>query len=207
MADAPEATRDDGGAETARAPGERAVRPPTTRSELLAGAAAYAESVDLAVDLAAVDWEVSERATRRAGACLYDRRNERVTVRLTWAAFEAFGWAEFRETIRHELVHAWEFQRFGRSGHGPRFRRAAERVDAPRHCRPFTEPRVRLRCLDDDCAWSPGRHRASKAVTRPERMRCGDCRAPYEVEHVESGERWLTTEGYEEARARLGDRW
>lgn len=141
--------------------------------------------------------------TRRAGACLYDSENGEVTIRLTWAAYRAFGWAEFTDTIRHELVHAWEFQRFGESGHGERFRRKAAEIDAPRHCRTFTDPRLRLVCRNPACEWVAGRHRASKAVRRPERRRCGDCGSGYAVVHVESGERWETGEGYERARNRI----
>ncbi|RBI62269.1 sprT domain-containing protein [halophilic archaeon] len=178
---------------------------PDTRDELLERAAAYARTVDLDVDLAAVDWEISDRAKRRAGACVYDPDTGRVTIRLTWDAYRAFGWAEFAGTVRHELVHAWEFQRFGDSGHGDRFRRKAAAVDAPRHCRTFAEPRLRLDCTD--CAWTADRHRASKAVSRPSERRCGACGSRYRVEHVATGRTWRTRAGYLVARRRLGDEW
>jgi|GEM_PF-263920 len=178
---------------------------PTTRDELLRRAARYARTVPLDVDHAAVDWELSERAVRRAGACRYDATDDRVTIRLTWAAYRAYGWPAFAAVVRHELVHAWEFQQYGESGHGPRFRRVADSVDAPRHCEPFTEPRLRLVCTAADCEWTAGRHRASVVVTHPERRRCGDCGAPYAVEHVASGERWRSHAGYQAARERIDD--
>lgn len=179
--------------------------PPRTRDELLDCAAAYAETVAIDVDLAAIDWEVSERAKRRAGACVYDHGSGDVTIRLTWDAYSEFGWEEFTGTIRHELVHAWEFQRFGESGHGSRFRRKATELEAPRHCRTFSDPRLRLLC--SSCDWTADRHRASKAVSSPEKRRCGSCGRRYRVEHVATERTWRTRAGYLVARRRLGDDW
>ncbi|WP_227376981.1 SprT-like domain-containing protein [Haladaptatus halobius] len=178
---------------------------PTTRDELLDAAASYAETVPIEVDLSAVDWECSERATRRAGACIYHRGTDLVTIRLTWDAYRAFGWEEFTGTIRHELVHAWEFQRYGESGHGSRFAEKARKLDAPRHCRSFADARLRLVC--SSCDWEARRYRASEAVKRPARRRCGACGSRYRVEHGESGRRWRTHAGYLVARRRLGSEW
>lgn len=180
---------------------------PTTRGELLDAAASYAQTVDLPLDHDAIEWELSERATRRAGACRYERTTETVSIRLTWAAFEALGWETFAGIVRHELVHAWEFQRFGESGHGRRFSEKAAALDAPRHCPPFTDARLELRCRADDCEWVAERHRASKPVKHPERARCGRCGARYDVVHVESGRRWRTNDGYLDARDDVGDEW
>lgn len=179
---------------------------PETRASLRRRAREYARTVDLDVDVDALVWEVSERATRRAGATVYDPASDQVTVRLTWAAYREYGWSEFAATVRHELVHAWEFQRYGESGHGERFRRKAREVDAPRHCRPFTDARLRLVCTDG-CGWTADRHRASSTVTHPGDYRCGDCGAPYRVEHADSGVSWRTGFGYRVARRRLGDDW
>jgi len=180
---------------------------PATRAELLDRAAAYAETVPIDVDLGRVSWEVSERAKRRAGVRRFEGGTETVTVRLTWAAYEAYGWEEFTDVIRHELVHAWEFQRFGESGHGERYREKAAEVGASRHCRSFVDPRLVLRCTGRDCDWSADRHRASKAVKDPQARRCGACGERYAVGHVGSGERWTTNEGDESARERIGDDW
>lgn len=191
-----------------RAVSEQSGPQPETRAELLDQAADYAERVDIEIDTAAIQWELSERAKRRAGCCRYDRQTEQVTVVLTWAAYQSMGWERFTETIRHELVHAWEFTHFGESGHGSRFRRKADSVDAPRHCEPFTEGRLRLVCTNDDCAWAPDRHRASKPVKYPDRgYRCGECGSEYVVQHRESGVTWRTNEGYEQARERLEEEW
>ncbi|PSP85893.1 sprT domain-containing protein [Halobacteriales archaeon QS_1_68_17] len=178
---------------------------PETRAELLDRAAAYAETVDLDLDLGAVDWTISERAKRRAGCCRYDADAGRITIALTWAAYREFGWPAFAGTVRHELVHAWEFAAFGESGHGPRFREKAAEIDAPRHCRPFADARLVLVCADDDCEWHAERHRASKTVRTPGAYRCGDCGDPYRVRHVASGRIWETRAGYRRARDGIDD--
>ena len=172
---------------------------------ILAEARVHARSVDLDVDLSRVEWEVSTRARRRAGACRWDANREVATVVLSQRAYEAYDQKAFAAVVRHELVHAWEFQRHGESGHGPRFREQAARLDAPRHCETFTRPRYALSCLE--CDWRAGRHRASKPVRTPERYRCGACGGAYEVEHVESGRTWTTSSGYGGTKAALGDRW
>jgi predicted SprT family Zn-dependent metalloprotease len=181
---------------------------PATREALLDRAAAYARTVDLDLDVTTLEWEISERAKRRAGGCRYDPETGQVTVVLTWEAYREFGWAEFTATIRHELVHAWEFTEFGESGHGERFRERAAAIDAPRHCRPFTEGRLEMVCTSDDCGWRPERHRASKPIKRPDGgYRCGECGAAYFVRHVDTGRTWRTATGYEAAREAIGDEW
>ena len=178
---------------------------PETRDGLLDAAERYARTVPIAVDFETMEWECSDRAVRRAGACHYDHRTERVTIRLTWSAYRSFGWEEFTGTIRHELVHAWEFQQFGESGHGRRFKAKAGELDAPRHCRSFVDARLRLVC--STCDWEARRFRASEAVKQPEKRRCGSCGSRYRVEHVESERRWRTYAGYLVARRKLGRDW
>lgn len=174
-------------------------------AEILEAARAHAKTVDLEVDLEALEWEVSHRARRRAGACRYDPGDDVATIVLARRAYEAYDLESFEAVVRHELVHAWEFQRFGESDHGERFRERAAAVDAPRHCESFSRPRYVLRCLE--CDWRAERHRASKPVRSPDSYRCGCCRGSYEVEHVDSGRTWTTAGGYGGIKAALGDRW
>jgi len=180
---------------------------PETRTELLARVRRYARTVDLPIALDAVSWEISERAKRRAGSCHYDADTESVTIRLTWRAYRTHGWATFRDTVRHELIHAWEFQAHGESSHGPRFREKAEELDVEVHCERFTEPRLRATCTDEDCDWELGRHRASKTVRRPDRYGCGVCGTDYVVRHCDTGRIWTTPAEYERARTAIGDDW
>ncbi|WP_435129095.1 transcription elongation protein SprT [Halobaculum sp. D14] len=67
-------------------------------------------------------------------------------VVLTWRAFEAFDAAEWNRTLRHELVHVEQVQRFGTTGHGAAFRRRCDDVDATRHCPSFHRGRYLVRC-------------------------------------------------------------
>ena len=158
----------------------REVDEPGSPAKLLERAAEYATSVSLAVDFEEITWEVSHRAKRRAGACRYDANSGEVTIRLTWAAYEAFGWEEFTGVIRHELVHAYEFQTRGESGHGPRFRALAKSVDAPRRCQRFSPPAYWVTCRD--CGERLARYRRSKLVKQPDRYRCGSCGGTLSVE-------------------------
>jgi predicted SprT family Zn-dependent metalloprotease len=172
---------------------------PETPRELCSYARIYAESVDVDVDHDAIEWEVSKRARRRAGACTYDAETGVVTIRLTWQAYCEHGWRQFTDTIRHELVHAWEFQAFGTAGHGERFREMAASVDAPRYCEAFADARLELSCRGD-CGWSAGRHRASKPIKDPGAYRCPACESDLVVEHRESGVTWVDAAGYADAR-------
>lgn len=163
----------------------------------------YALGIPLDVDHDRIEWEVSTRAKRRAGACRQHPDEDRVTIRLARRAYDRLDWAAFAGVVRHELVHAWEFQEFGEAGHGPRFRVKARELDAPRHCPQFTDHRLVLDC--EECDWTAGRHRASDPVKFPERYGCGQCGSDYRVEHVASGRTWTTNSGYHTARNRIED--
>ncbi|AGB33088.1 hypothetical protein C488_16017 [Natrinema pellirubrum DSM 15624] len=183
----------------------------TLADEILARARIHAREVvaehDLPVDLEALEWAVSTRAKRRAGACRWDAETETATIVLARRAYEAYEWPAFAGIVRHELVHAWEFQAFGESGHGSRFRERAAALEAPRHCEEFADPRYVLRCLEPECDWHAKRHRASKPVKSPDGYRCGACGGSYEVEHVDSGRTWTTAGGYGGAKAALSEEW
>ena len=180
-----------------------------TDEAILAHARVHARSVaeDVGVDLDRLSWAVSSRAKRRAGACRYDAESETATIVLSRRAYCAFDRDRFEAVVRHELLHAWEFQRFGESDHGPRFRERAAELDVSVHCDSFTEPRYRLRCREDGCDWTLARHRASKPVTTPGRYRCGDCSGSIVVEHVSSGRTWTNASGYGGTKAALGEEW
>ncbi|MDQ2049889.1 SprT-like domain-containing protein [Natronolimnohabitans sp. A-GB9] len=183
----------------------------TVDDEIVARARIHTRDVldgcDLEIDRDALEWTVTTRPRRRAGACRWDADREVATIVLTRQAYERYEWEAFAGVVRHELVHVWEFQRFGESSHGPRFREQATRLEAPRHCETFAEPRYVLRCLAADCDWEAHRHRASKPVKAPGTYRCGTCGNTYEVEHVDSGRTWTTASGFGGAKAALGDRW
>lgn len=151
--------------------------------------------LDIRLDL--VDWEVSTRARRRAAAVKRpqvpeatvgdpidwvrvpdsDGRPLACTVSLTWAAFEGFSRAEWTATLRHELLHVEQFQRFGTTGHGSTFESRAEALDTDVHCRTFATPTWLFRCRD--CGETVARrYRDCSFVREYEQYRSECCRAP-----------------------------
>jgi len=180
------------------------VAAPETPAELRERAIEYARTVDLPIDCVAIDWTVTERARRRAGVCRYDPAGRAIEIELSWPACRDGGWERTRGTIRHELVHAWEFRRYGRSDHGDRFALMARSIDAPvdRDC--AVRGRLDLSCRE--CFWSDPRFRASRPVRRPDEYRCPDCGGGLVAGHRE-GPTWRTAVGYRIARRRLGERW
>lgn len=102
--------------------------------ELTARARAYAHEVvqgdewpitDADVDLSAVEWRTSTRMESRHGHAGWGRRAEvcEYYVHLSEKSYRLGGWEKVAETVRHELVHVWQYQNDRPSGHGPSFRR------------------------------------------------------------------------------------
>ncbi len=209
----PETDRQDeadiGGGRSTDASERAETRTEPTDEEILAHARVHARSVadEIDVDLDALEWAVSARAKRRAGVCKWDADDAVATIVLSRRAYETYDRASFEAVVRHELIHAWEFQTFGESDHGARFREVADRLNVSIHCDSFTDPRYRLRCRAGDCDWSLDRHRASKPIKDPKRYRCGDCGGDLFVEHVASGRTWTSAAGYESTRSTLGADW
>ena len=98
-----------------------------TPTDLLDRARQHATNVaaehfpDLAVETN--DWEISHRAQRQAGATKYDPATGEIMIALTWTAYVHHGWEQFSATIRHELIHAWQYHEFGEADHGSTFTR------------------------------------------------------------------------------------
>jgi predicted SprT family Zn-dependent metalloprotease len=162
------------------------------------------DEYDFAVDLSLVDWEVSTRAKRRAAGVKRPRVEEaevgvdidwastplgpsvpRCTVSLTREAFESFSRREWAGTVRHELVHVEQFQRFGTTDHGDRFERRAAAVDAPVTCRRFATPKYRLWCTDCEDVVAR-RYRDCKLVRNADRYLSNCCDASLRCERVEA---------------------
>ncbi|WP_134669721.1 SprT-like domain-containing protein [Halorussus marinus] len=195
-------------------PTERALGAVGRREELIPASRAYcreaAREYGLDVAFSRLDWEVSTRAKRRAAAVKRPKIPDaeigdpldwaslagdwadgtdprRCTVSLTWAAYEAFDRAEWAATLRHELIHVEQFQRFGTTDHGAAFRERAEAVDAAVRCRPFADPKYVLRC--SACGTVVGRRYRECAIVRePERYRSSCCEASVECSRSRDGE-------------------
>lgn len=159
------------------------IDPDCSREEFLAVAKVYAREVvddhDLSVSVSDLEWSVSERAKRRAGAVKH-RDGDPKSVVLTWAQFAERGWSATAATIRHELVHVHLLNEADDPSHGDRFRDLASELDTDVHCERFTDPEWWVVC--EDCGTRLARYRRSKLVTNPEAYACGDCGGDLRVE-------------------------
>ncbi|SIR98830.1 Predicted Zn-dependent metalloprotease, SprT family [Haladaptatus litoreus] len=130
----------------------------------------------------AIDWEVSHQAQRQAGVTKYDPATEAITISLTWTAYEQHGWEQFSETVRHELIHAWQYHEFGDADHGATFTQWTDALDTSLHCERFITPTWWLVC--EDCGGRSARYRRSKTVRNPEQYRCSECGGAIRVEEA-----------------------
>lgn len=185
-------------------PTVRALAHAETHEELILGSRAYcreaAREYDIDVSFSVVEWAVSTRAKRRAAAVkrpeipdaevgtpiewptAADRLGRSTddlrtcTLSLTWAAYDAFDPAEWTATLRHELVHVEQFQRYGTTDHGAAFEERAAAVDATLRCPPFADPKYLLTCAA--CGSVVGRrYRDCKLVREHDQYRSSCCGA------------------------------
>ncbi len=185
-------------------PTVRALAHAGTHEELILGSRAYcreaAREYDIDVAFSPVDWEVSTRAKRRAAAVKrpklstaevgepmdWQRAADRLgrpvedlrtcTLSLTWDAYQSFDVGEWTSTLRHELVHVEQFQRYGTTDHGPAFRERAAAVDATVRCPPFADPKYVLTCAE--CGNVVGRrYRDCKLVREHDQYHSSCCGA------------------------------
>lgn len=156
---------------------------PCTHQELLAVAKVYARAVvsatGLSVSVSHLDWEVSTRAQRRAGATTY-RDGEPQSIRLAWKQFEERGWRATASTVRHELVHVHLLNEGVGPGHGDTFQEIAEKLNTTVHCERFTEPKWWVHCTE--CSARLARYRRSKLITDTDRYKCATCGGDFRVE-------------------------
>lgn len=133
------------------------------------------------VDLSAVTFETSNRMDRKHGVCAHDGQGHS-TIRLSETTYERAGFEAMAETIRHELVHAYQQQTQGvEPGHGESFTQWVKPLGLSGRCsnhydRQPDDYEYRFYCTQG-CGFIDGRHRWSKAVARAIRgnLVCGDC--------------------------------
>lgn len=153
-----------------------AVDEDSTVDEFLAVAKVYArdvvDSYDLTVTVTDLEWEVSKRAKRRAGAVKH-RDDEPETVSLTWEYFQEHGWGATASVVRHELIHVHLLNEADDPTHGERFEEWAETLQTTVTCERFADPNWWVVC--EECDSEMPRYRKSKLVKNPEAYRCGGC--------------------------------
>jgi len=140
------------------------------------------------VDLDRVTFETSSRMQQKHGVCASDG-NGNSTIRLSEKTYERAGFEAIQETIRHELVHAYQQQTAGvDTGHGTSFKQWVDPLNLSGRCSTHYETlpedyKYRFYC-DQGCGFISGRHRWSKAVRRAIRgnVVCGECDSTLRVE-------------------------
>lgn len=130
------------------------------------------------VDLDKVAVQVSQKLKRAAGKAGKNRqRPPEYFMRFAYGAYEKWGWdKEIEETVRHELIHIRQYQVNGSGGHGLDFRRMADEVDAPRHCKQFTDYNWGIYCSECD-EQVTGKYRKCKMTKNPGRYQSKCCQA------------------------------
>lgn len=160
-----------------------------SQRELLAAIEEYqewcAEHYDaLQIELDGIPVEVSTKLKRTAGKVAHVKGTDEVKyIRYAVKAYEKWGWEQFTETIRHELIHVHTIQNYQRGGHGQLFKNLVRPLETHRHCESFasSEAKYHLRCSECDELVAE-RFQRSKTVKHPERYRSKCCREPLRVE-------------------------
>lgn len=160
-----------------------------TRTELHEAIQTYQEWCNdhydvLNVNLDEVPVELSDQMKRTAGKVIHVKGSDKVKcIRYALKAYETWGWKQFAETIRHELIHVHTVQNYQKGGHGRLFKTLVEPLETHRHCETFSENEAKyvLYCTecDKDVAY---RYKKSKIVKQPSRYQSGCCNASLRVE-------------------------
>lgn len=157
---------------------------PQTKQALCERAEAHATDVAAehfpALPVDSITWETSTRMQRSAGVAIYERQSTEITIRLSWDAYETYGWEQFARVVRHELIHAWQYHEYSEADHGPTFRQWVEPLETDRHCERYTEPKYWVVC--EECESRDPRYQRSKVVKRPEQYSCGRCGGDISIE-------------------------
>lgn len=155
-----------------------------------------------------VDYQIMKRAKRRA-ACVQYKKQSNFTVgverdkreltesffgltddprslfidsimKVSDKAFKEFSDSECKDTIRHELIHVIQHQKYGVSNHGAEFERLADKYNCEKHCRKFTDYKYILNCKE--CGdFVTGKYRKCKTVKNPELYKSRCCDASLKV--------------------------
>lgn len=120
------------------------------------------------VDLTKITFETSTRMQRQNGLFSVDQAGNE-TIRVSEKTHNRAGFEAIRETIRHELVHAYQHQSANcKIDHGDSFTRWVDELDLSGRCSTHYEVRPEdykysFYCTGD-CGFIGGRYRWSKAV-------------------------------------------
>lgn len=121
---------------------------------------------DIDVSLDGMTFQVTKQLKRTAG----NFSPGQIKIAHTVAADD---WELAKSTIRHELVHAEQYQNDEDVAHNHQFRARAHAVDTEVHCPVFEEPEYVVVCPECEREWR--RYRECKLVRQAERYTCAYC--------------------------------
>ena len=139
----------------------------------------------LNIDLDGIPVEISTKMKKTAGKVLAIQASDQVElIRYAYGAYKKWGWEQFAETVRHELIHVHTIQNYQKGGHGRLFKSLVEPMNTHRHCESFStdEAKYHLFCTECDKLVAH-KFRRSKTVKQPENYRSRCCNAPLRVEN------------------------
>jgi len=160
-----------------------------SRSELQAAIVEYQEWCsenydEIDVDLDGIPVEISTKMKRTAGKVASQRATGNVKfIRYAMKAYQKWGWDQFAETIRHELIHVHTIQNHKKGGHGRLFKRFVKPLETHQHCETFAEEEAKYLLFCTECDRKVGqRFKRSKIVKQPGSYQGKCCNAPLRVE-------------------------
>lgn len=161
---------------------------------------------ELPVDLSKITIRVSNKMTSASGY-YSPKNNRRGLVKISGRLMEKADWDDVQETIRHELVHAWQHQtkewpRKGITGskwtwHGPSFTQWERKLDISVRADAPAEQEYKYEIYCPDCGMIGGKQRKCKSlrqIINKGKRRCGSCGPSTQ------GDLWVEENGVELAR-------
>lgn len=138
----------------------------------------------LNVDLDGIPVEVSDKLLKTAGKVAHLPGSGKVKyIRYALKAYQNWGWEQFAETIRHELIHVHTVQNYQKGGHSRLFNMLVEPLETTRHCESFSKDEAKYVLFCTECDKDVAhRYRKSKTVKRPEKYKSKCCNASLRVE-------------------------
>lgn len=164
--------------------------PPRTREQLERAVPQYVKCVlkdyGLDVEYDRLKITVTARYTRSLGRCgAHGYHKPWIKISAKHYVDRGYSWTRCKETIRHELAHAWQARWLGYTSHGPTFREKARELDVGNLGRYTDDREPKFIGICQSCGGYFYRHRVCRTVRNPS-YGCGDCgNNPDDVEGLE----------------------
>lgn len=131
------------------------------------------------VDLNDIEWRVSGKMTRSSGRCKYHKPKKGMQqIVISKHLIDNADWEKVQQTIRHELVHAWQKQNDERTGHGLSFRKWIAPLDiSVRADNPATqEYKYEIHCPNCGCiGGKQKRCKSLRQIVNKNKRYCQSC--------------------------------